>query len=98
MLTGDFPVGGGEQEVFLDFRGRSGGGLKVGGLEGEGNRLTGTEGYYRWSGKMERGKRLSWGETSRWSRREGWGGQREEDLEEGGRINSAGKVIKKMMK
>lgn len=73
VLTGDFPVGGGEQEVFLDFRGRSGGGLKVVGLEGEGNRLTGTEGYYRWSGKMERGKRLSWGETSRWSRR-GWCG------------------------
>lgn len=68
----------------MDFRGRSGGGLKVGGLEGEGNRLTGTEGYYRWSGKMERGKRLSWGETSRWSRREGCREQREEDLEGGG--------------
>lgn len=73
--------------------------MKVGGLDGEGNRLTGTEGYYRWSGKMGRGKRLSWGETSRWSRRGKRGGeQREEDLGGGGRINSAGNVIKKMMK
>lgn len=63
--------------------------MKVGGLEGEGNRLTGTEGYYRWSGKTERGKRLGWGETSRWSRR-GWGEQREEDLE-GGENKLSGK-------
>lgn len=44
VLTGDISGGGGEPKVFLDFGGRFRGGLKVGGLEGEGNGLTGTGG------------------------------------------------------
>lgn len=81
VLTGDFPASGGEHEALLDFRGRSGGGLKVGGLDGGGNGLTGTEGHYRWSRKVRRRERLIWGETSS---RSGGEEQREGDLNEEG--------------
>lgn len=64
-------------------------------IRGEGNRLTGTEGHYRWSGKVRRRERLSWGETSSWS---GGGRAKRGGFKRGGRINSAGNVIRKMMK
>lgn len=90
VLTGDFPAAGGEQEAFVDLRRRSGGGLKVGGLEGgEGNGLTGTVGLYRWSGKVRRRERLSWGEREVEGVGVGEGG-RDRQLERRGRAKRGG--------
>lgn len=81
MLTGDFPASGGEQEALLDFRGKVRRWFEGWRIRGEGNGLTGTEGHYRWSGKVRRRERLSWGETSS---RSGGEEQREGDLNEEG--------------